>query len=41
MQVPFGKDNLPVSAIHSGDIGTVAKLAVTTTGIRSPRVSKA
>jgi len=32
MQVPFGKDNLPVPVIHSGDIGTVAKLAVTTTG---------
>jgi len=32
VQVPFGKDNLPVPAIHSGDIGTVAKLAVTTTG---------
>lgn len=32
MQVPFGKENLPVSVIHSGDIGTVAKLNLTTTG---------
>jgi len=32
VQVPFGKDMLPVSAIHSGDIGAVAKLSVTTTG---------
>ena len=32
MQVPFGKENLPVSVIHSGDIGTVAKLSLTTTG---------
>ena len=32
MQVPFGKENLPVSVIHAGDIGSVAKLTVTTTG---------
>ncbi len=32
MQVPFGKEMQSVSAIHSGDIGTVAKLSVTTTG---------
>lgn len=32
VQVPFGKDMLPVGAIHSGDIGAVAKLSVTTTG---------
>jgi len=32
VQVPFGKDMLPVSVIHSGDIGAVAKLSVTTTG---------
>ena len=32
VQVPFGKEMLPVSVIHSGDIGAVAKLSVTTTG---------
>ena len=32
VQVPLGKDNLPVAVLHSGDIGTVAKLTVTTTG---------
>lgn len=32
MQVPFGKEMQSVSVIHSGDIGTVAKLSVTTTG---------
>ncbi|NLW72161.1 MAG: elongation factor G [Chloroflexi bacterium] len=32
MQVPFGKDNQSVSVIHAGDIGTVAKLSLTTTG---------
>ncbi|MFZ3150859.1 MAG: elongation factor G [Anaerolineaceae bacterium] len=32
MQVPFGKENHPVNVIHSGDIGTVAKLNLTTTG---------
>lgn len=32
MQVPFGKENHPVSHIHAGDIGTVAKLTLTTTG---------
>ncbi len=32
VQVPFGKDMQPVSVIHSGDIGAVAKLSVTTTG---------
>ncbi len=32
VQVPFGKDMLPVGAIHSGDICAVAKLSVTTTG---------
>ncbi|MFZ3070472.1 MAG: elongation factor G, partial [Anaerolineaceae bacterium] len=32
MQVPSGKENNPVSVIHSGDIGTVAKLNLTTTG---------
>lgn len=32
VMVPFGKDMNPVSAIHSGDIGAVAKLSVTTTG---------
>lgn len=32
VQVPFGKENQPVPVLHSGDIGTVAKLSVTTTG---------
>ncbi len=32
MQVPMGKENISVSVIHAGDIGTVAKLALTTTG---------
>ena len=32
IQVPYGKDMQPVSVIHSGDIGAVAKLSVTTTG---------
>ncbi len=32
VMVPFGKDMNPVSVIHSGDIGAVAKLSVTTTG---------
>lgn len=32
MQVPCGKDMNQVSVIHSGDIGTVAKLSFTTTG---------
>ncbi len=32
MQVPHGKEGTPVSVIHSGDIGLVAKLSVTTTG---------
>jgi len=32
MQIPHGKDNLQVSVVHAGDIGTVAKLNLTTTG---------
>lgn len=32
MQVPHGKEGMPMSVIHSGDIGLVAKLSVTTTG---------
>lgn len=32
MQVPHGKEGIPVSVLHSGDIGLVAKLSVTTTG---------
>ena len=32
MQIPHGKDNMSVSVIHAGDIGTVAKLNLTTTG---------
>ena len=32
MQIPRGKDGMPVSLIHAGDIGLVAKLSVTTTG---------
>lgn len=30
--VPRGKDSLPVKTVHSGDIGVVTKLGVTTTG---------
>jgi len=32
MQVPHGKEGIPASVIHCGDIGLVAKLSVTTTG---------
>ena len=32
MQVPYGKEGMPISQLHSGDIGLVAKLGVTTTG---------
>jgi elongation factor G len=32
MQVPQGKEGIPVNMVHSGDIGLVAKLSVTTTG---------
>lgn len=32
MQVPHGKEGKPISVLHSGDIGLVAKLSVTTTG---------
>jgi elongation factor G len=32
MQVPQGKEGLPVDVLHTGDIGLVAKLSVTTTG---------
>jgi elongation factor G len=32
MQVPRGKEGSPVNLLHSGDIGLVAKLSVTTTG---------
>lgn len=32
VQVPYGKEMHAVSVIHSGDIGAVAKLSVTTTG---------
>ena len=32
MQTPQGKEGLPVSMVHAGDIGLVAKLSVTTTG---------
>ena len=32
MQVPNGKEGIPTSVLHSGDIGLVAKLSVTTTG---------
>lgn len=32
MQVPHGKEGVPMNVIHSGDIGLVAKLSVTTTG---------
>jgi len=32
MQTPYGKEGNPISQLHSGDIGLVAKLSVTTTG---------
>ena len=32
MQAPQGKEGIPVSLLHAGDIGLVAKLSVTTTG---------
>jgi len=32
MQVPHGKEGIPVDVLHCGDIGLVAKLSVTTTG---------
>jgi elongation factor G len=32
LQVPHGKEGLPVDVLHSGDIGLVSKLSVTTTG---------
>lgn len=32
MQVPRGKENIQVPVIHAGDLGTVAKLSLTTTG---------
>lgn len=32
MQVPQGKEGIPTSLLHCGDIGLVAKLSVTTTG---------
>jgi len=32
MQVPHGKEGIPVDLLHCGDIGLVAKLSVTTTG---------
>jgi len=32
MQVPHGKEGIPASVIHCGDIGLVAKLSVTSTG---------
>jgi elongation factor G len=32
MQVPQGKEGIPVDVLHTGDIGLVAKLSVTTTG---------
>lgn len=32
MQTPYGKEGNPISQLHSGDIGVVAKLSVTTTG---------
>ena len=32
MQVPQGKEGVPVRVLHSGDIGLVAKLSVTITG---------
>ena len=32
VQVPYGKEMQSVAAIHSGDIGAVSKLSVTTTG---------
>jgi elongation factor G len=32
MQVPYGKEGKPISLLHCGDIGLVAKLSATTTG---------
>jgi elongation factor G len=32
MQVPQGKEGIPADVLHTGDIGLVAKLSVTTTG---------
>lgn len=32
LQVPQGKESIPASVLHCGDIGLVAKLSVTTTG---------
>ena len=32
MQIPQGKEGIPTSLLHCGDIGLVAKLSVTTTG---------
>lgn len=32
MQIPRGKEGIPTSILHTGDIGLVAKLSVTTTG---------
>lgn len=32
MQIPRGKEGIPTSVVHTGDIGLVAKLSVTTTG---------
>jgi elongation factor G len=32
MQIPHGKENYQVPVVHSGDLGTVAKLNFTTTG---------
>jgi elongation factor G len=32
MQIPHGKENYQVPVVHSGDLGTVAKLNYTTTG---------
>jgi elongation factor G len=32
MQVPHGKEGIPIDVLHCGDIGLVAKLSVTTTG---------
>ncbi len=40
MQVPFGKEGKPVDFLHSGDIGLVAKLSVTTTGDTLSRKDK-
>jgi elongation factor G len=41
MQVPYGKEGKPVDFLHSGDIGLVAKLSVTTTGDTLCRKDKA